>query len=600
MSARYPPIEDHALIGDLKTAALVTTQGSIDFLCFPAFGDPSIFAALLDHVRGGHFQIHPDGEEMRSKQLYITGTNILVTRFSSAQGIGEVTDFMPLDTRGATNLIVRRVQCIQGNMAFRLVCHPAFHYGQHTHQVEPVSEHELRFTEEGEGGLSLRLVATVPLHGEAEQGVAAFTVRAGETVDVVLENGTSTVGPEQVSTLAQQAFEHTWHYWKTWLEQCTYQGDWRELVHRSALALKLMISHEHGSMVAAPTFSLPEKSGGALNWDYRFTWIRDASFSMHALVELGFRQEADDYLRWIERICHRMHRNQDLLSIMYRQDGTTEGLDEQTLSHLEGYRGASPVRIGNQAYQQTQLDVYGELMNAVYLYDLRCEPISYQLWKDIERLLHWLADHWQDKDQGVWEERGAPHSFLYSHVMEWVAFERAVELGNKHSFPVPSRWVEIRDDIFHHIFHDFWDDDQQAFIRAQDDTRMDGSTLLMPMMRMVSGKDEQWLATLRRIEETLVSEPYVYRHLPAAKSPHDENLPEGAFTACSFWYIECLARAGQTNRARLLFDKMTGYANHVGLYSEELGEQGEQLGNFPQALSHLSLISAALYLDRKE
>ena len=461
-----------------------------------------------------------------------------------------------------------------------------------------VSDRELHFTESGELGLSLRLVASVPLRVEGSQGGAVFSVGVGESVDVVLENGTSTLGPEQLGGRVDEAFEHTWQYWKAWLSQCTYQGEWRELVHRSALALKLMISQEHGSMVAAPTFSLPEQPGGNLNWDYRYTWIRDASFSMYALIELGFRQEAEAYIRWIEKICHDMRDKQTLLSIMYQQDGTTTALEEKELTYLEGYRGASPVRVGNQAYQQTQLDVYGELMNAVYLYDQRCEPVSHQLWKDIARLLSWLADHWREKDQGIWEERGEPQSFLYSRLMEWVAFERAVELGTKHSFPVPPRWIEIRDKLFTHVFEDFWDGKQQAFVRAEGSTRMDGSTLLMPLMSIISGKDSQWLTTLRRIEAVLVSDTLVYRHLPETGDSRDESPKEGTFTACSFWYIECLARGGQKDQARLYFDKMIGYANHVGLYSEELGQPGEQWGNFPQALSHLALISAALYLDR--
>ncbi len=586
----YPLIEDHAIIGDLKTAALVEKTGTINFLCFPTFDAPSVFAALLDQKKGGHFKLHPDSQQTSYKQFYMPDTNVLITRFLTPEGIAEITDIMPLDGEKAGNRLVRRVAGITGEVKFQMECSPAFHYGQHPHKITQASDHELLFVEEQAHGLSLRLVSSEPLQQEKKRGTATFTLKAGKQAVFVLENDTSPVIHEQIQQFAQDMFQETLSYWRNWISQCTYRGNWQAEVHRSALTLKLLISHEHGSMVAAPTFSLPEQLGGSLNWDYRYTWIRDASFSMHALIHLGFKKEAEHFIRWIEKICAHLHDKNDTLSIMYRQDGT-QNLQEQTLDHLEGYCQSSPVRIGNQAYQQEQLDVYGELMNAVYLYDKFCEPISHRLWTYIQRLIDWLTDHWQEKDQGLWEERGKSQSFLYSRLMEWVALERSVELAQKHSFPLPTRWIKVRDQLFKNIYKNFWDEQQQAFVKEEGKDTLDASVLLMPIMRIISGKDPQWLSTLQKMEEVLASDVLVLRYLP---KPGKE---EGTFTACGFWYIECLARSGQTDKARLYFDKMLAYGNHVGLYSEEISLQGRQQGNFPQALSHLTLISTALYLN---
>ncbi|MGB6410770.1 MAG: glycoside hydrolase family 15 protein, partial [Candidatus Deferrimicrobiaceae bacterium] len=394
-----------------------------------------------------------------------------------------------------------------------------------------------------------------------------------------------------------RAFKETLNFWRQWVARSTYRGRWRETVNRSALTLKMLTSRSNGSIVAAPTFGLPEEIGGERNWDYRYTWIRDASFTLYGLIRLGYTAEAAAFMRWIEGRAGELNPDGSL-QIMYGIDGRHD-LTEEILPHFEGYRKSSPVRIGNGAYNQLQLDIYGELMDSVYLYDKYGEPIGYDLWSNLVRLIDWVCKNWQKKDEGIWEIRSGQKEFLYSRLMCWVAIDRGIRLAQKRSLPAPfDRWYKARDTIYRDIFKNFWDPRRKAFTQSKGSTVLDAANLLMPMVKFLGPTDPRWLSTLKAIEEDLVEDSHVYRYRVTDGSSDGLQGEEGTFTMCSFWYVECLSRAGEVQKARFFFEKMLGYANHLGLYSEELGPRGEHLGNYPQAFTHLGLISAAHNLDR--
>jgi GH15 family glucan-1,4-alpha-glucosidase len=358
-----------------------------------------------------------------------------------------------------------------------------------------------------------------------------------------------------------------------------------------------MCSARYGSLIAAATFGLPERVGGQRNWDYRYTWLRDSSFSLYAFMRLGFVEEARAFTSWIRDRVHE-DAQRGPLQVMYHPDGRQE-LEEEILDTLRGYKDSKPVRIGNAAYKQLQLDIYGELMDAVYLANKYGDGISHDGWKNLQRILAWLAENWQRPDEGIWEVRGGAREFLHSRLMCWVAFDRMVRLADKRSLAAPvEKWREIRDTIYEDIFNNFWSEELQAFVQYKGAQTVDASVLLMPLMRFISPTDRRWRSTLDAIEKHLTEDSLVYRYDNLSAPVDGLSGSEGSFTACSFWFIECLARSHQLDKARLLFDKMLGYANHLGLYSEQLGSSGEHLGNFPQAFTHLALISAATYLDR--
>jgi GH15 family glucan-1,4-alpha-glucosidase len=599
IGADYQPIEDYGLIGDMHTVALVGKDGSIDFMSFPNFDSPTIFAALLDRRRGGRFFIAPDLSSSAQKQLYLPDTNVLITRWLSAAGVAEITDIMPagrypLDHR---RVLVRRVKCVRGEVLFDLHCEPRFDYGRATHTVH-ARDGQIYFTARDEQGTALRLHHQVPLEVRDGAAVGQFKLSAGQTAAFVLEEATggleSVVGPHTVSDW----FKDTVNFWRTWMGHSRYSGRWQEIVHRSALVLKLLVSHTHGSLIAAPTCSLPEELGGVRNRDYRYTWIRDASFTLYALIRLGYTDEAGAFMRWIADRC--MDLNADgSMQIMYGYDGR-KVLTEQTLPHLEGYRGTAPVRIGNGAYNQLQLDIYGELMDAVYLYNKYGELISDELWSNLVRLVDYVCANWHRPDEGIWEVRGGQQEFLYSRLMCWVAIDRGIRLGDRRSMPYPrERWYQTRDQIYQEIFTEYFDDARQAFVQHKGAKTLDASNLLMPLVRFISPTDPKWRSTLRAMEEELVDDSLVYRYRTSSGAADGLHGEEGTFTMCSFWYCEVLARSGDLPKARFLFEKMLGYANHLGLYAEELGPHGEHLGNFPQAFTHLGLISAAYAIDRK-
>jgi GH15 family glucan-1,4-alpha-glucosidase len=594
----YQPIENYGVIGDLHTVALAGMDGSIDFLCLPEFDSPSVFAALLDAGQGGRFQVAPLLDQAQQKQLYLPDTCVLLTRFLSDAGVAEVSDFMPIADVDDEHDIVRRVKTVRGEIRFRMVCQPRFDYARAAHTVEPTPDGVL-FVSAGPRPLALRLHASVPVRVEDGAAVAEFTLRADEWASFVLEavrpgKDSPAVNPDFVA----EAFKETVNFWRRWIARSTYRGRWREMVNRSALTLKLLTSRRHGSIVASPTFGLPEQVGGERNWDYRYTWIRDAAFTLYGLIRLGFTDEAAAFMRWVEARCHEL-KPDGALQIMYGIDGR-HALPEEHLPHLEGYLGSRPVRIGNGAYSHLQLDIYGELMDAIYLYDKYGEPISHDLWGNVVRFMEWLCANWRQPDEGIWEVRGGRREFLYSRVLCWAAIDRAVRLAQRRSFPSPLlRWHDVRDEIYHDIFARFWNGERKAFVQTPGSTTLDASALLMPLIKFIGPTDARWVSTLRAIERELVSDSLVYRYRHDNRFSDGLTGTEGTFSMCSFWYVECLSRLGDLEQARFYFEKMLGYANHLGLYGEELGYRGQHLGNFPQAFTHLALISAAYDLDRR-
>jgi len=593
------PIQNYGTIGNMRSIALISTTGAVDFFCFPRFDSPTVFAALLDEEKGGSFRIEPQIENLRTRQLYLPDTNVLLTRFLSESGVVELTDFMPIlaGKKGEiyAHQIIRMVRVIKGEVRFQVRCAPRFNYARDGHRA--VGEGTVvRFFPNGQHCPQMALHATVPLAIEDDDAVASFTLKTGDAATFTFGEA----DPE-VKILDQDAienhFQQTVHYWRDWISRSNYKGRWREIVNRSALALKMLCSQEYGSVIAAPTFGLPERIGGERNWDYRYTWLRDASFSLYAFLRLGFTEEAARFTEWLR---DRLHEDAERgpLQIMYREDGSQD-LDETVLEHFSGYKNSRPVRIGNGAFGQMQLDIYGELMDAIYLSNKYGDAISYDDWQGICRILKWLDKNWDRPDEGIWEVRGGARKFLHSRLMCWVAFDRAIRLGRKRSLAAPyADWLVTRDKIYESIFKDFWDNSLKAFVQYQGSKNLDAATLLMPLMRFISPVDPRWLSTLKAIEERLTEDTLVYRYDTQAEAIDGMTGSEGSFVACSFWYIECLARAHQLEKAQLLFDRMLGYANHLGLYSEELGRSGEHLGNFPQAFTHLALISAATYLDR--
>ncbi|MCU7495464.1 MAG: glycoside hydrolase family 15 protein [Ignavibacteria bacterium] len=591
----YQPIENYGIIGDLNTVALVGLNGSIDFMCFPNFDSPSVFAAMLDFSNGGSFCISPKLDNVKNKQLYIPDTNVLLTRFLSFDGVGEITDFMPVEELLKGHILIRRVTAVRGELTFTMNCSPRFNYARSGHSTE-ISNNVVYFRSQGEDKTALRLLSTVNLKVRNGDGFAEFRLKTGETADFILQFvRKSTIEIDDIKQFITENLYETMNYWKDWIAESKYTGRWQEIVNRSTLVLKLMTSCRYGSLVASPTFSLPEFIGGERNWDYRYTWIRDASFTIYTMINLGYTKEAGAFMKWVEKECQDIG-NAGYLGLMHTISGENTP-EEMVLQNMEGYKKSSPVRIGNNAYKQVQLDIYGELMDAVYLYNKYGEPISYSFWNDLVNQINWLLDNWQKEDEGIWEVRGGKRHFLYSRLMCWVALDRAIKLANMRSFPLPGRWVEERNKIFNSIFNDFWNDKLKAFVQYKGADTVDAAALLMPLMRFISSKDPMWLSTLKEIEKELVSDSLVFRYRHKEAAADGLKSGEGTFSMCTFWYIECLSRAGQLQKARLYFEKMIGYANHLGLYAEQLGFQAEHLGNFPQAFTHLGLISAAINLN---
>lgn len=589
-STLQSPIEAHGIIGDMRSAALVADNGSIDFCCWPEFDSPSIFTALLDCDRAGVFELAPDLPGARRQQIYLPDSNVLQTRWIDQDAVVEVTDLMPVAAEAdALPRVIRRVEVRNGTATIRLRCRVRHDYSRADTQAHASGE-DVCFSAEGQP--TLRLSATQALRIEAHSAIAVFELKEGECAEFILGGAED---PMVRAGEGQACLDETLAFWRNWIGHSNYKGRWREMVDRSALALKLLTSRRHGGIIAAATFGLPEAPGGVRNWDYRYTWIRDASFTVYAFMRLGFTTEANDYMRWVRDRVGECCDEPARLGVVYGLDGREE-LPESELDHLSGHGGAKPVLVGNGAHDQVQLDIYGELLDAVYLANKYGEAISHQGWKHVTHIVDKVCSSWHQKDVGIWEMRNPPEHYLHSRLMCWVALDRALRLAEKRSLPAPfERWDKERQAIHDDIWNNFWNADAGHFVQKLGSVELDGSMLLMPLVRFVGASDPQWLSTLEAIERTLVRDGMVYRYR------QDDGLPgdEGAFTACSFWYVECLARAGQVEKAHLEFQQLLRYANPLGLFAEEFDRHGHHLGNTPQGLSHLALISAASFLDRK-
>ena len=587
-------IDAHGIIGDMRSAALINDQGSIDFFCWPEFDSPSIFCSLLDSPAAGIFQLTPDLPQARREQIYLPDTNVLQTRWLSDEAVVEITDLLSVsDDVDDLPLLIRRVRVVSGKATLHMRCAVRHDYARAPTRAT-ADNADVCFEAAGLPGL--RLASSQPLQIDNDAAVACFTLDQDQGAEFVL-GGLDDVRVDSSGT--DLCLQHTLAFWRGWLAQSNYRGRWREMVNRSALALKLLTSRKHGAILAAATFGLPEAPGGERNWDYRYTWIRDASFTVYAFMRLGFVQEANDYMRWLRGRVSDCCGQPMKINILYGIDGR-QHLPETELTHLSGHGGAQPVRIGNEAFDQVQLDIFGELMDAVYLVNKYGEAISHEGWKHTLEVVDQVCETWNQKDVGIWEMRGEQHHFLHSRLMCWVALDRAIRLASKRSLPAPfARWDQTRQAIYEDIWSNFWNEGRGHFVQHIGSTALDGSMLLMPLVRFVAATDPRWSSTLEAIQKSLVRVGMVYRYRNDDSQIDGLQGTEGAFTACSFWYVECLARAGQVEKAHLEFEQLLRYANPLGLYAEEFDSQARHLGNTPQALSHLALISAATFLDRK-
>ena len=595
----YLPIEHHGVIGELHTAALVGIDGSIDWLCLPHFDSPSLFASILDDEKGGFFRIAATSEEARRRQMYLPDSNVLLTRFLTPDGVGEVVDFMPIHVSGGgkrpeDHQVVRIVRGVRGSLPFELSCTPAFDYALTAARCERTAS-GIRFSG---GKRAVDLVTPLPCEPRDGGVVGSFVLKEGDEIPVVLSQADSQPPPplEGLQKRCHEEFRATLRFWQSWISRSQYEGRWREMVKRSCLALKLLTYVRTGAIVAAATSSLPERVGGNRNWDYRYTWMRDAAFTLYAFLRVGLTEEAESFMHFLEARCREIDPERGL-QVLYGIDGRTD-VPESTLDHLDGYRGSRPVRVGNDASRQFQLDISGEVMDAVYLYNKYGEPISHGLWVGVRALADWVCEHWRKPDEGIWEVRGGRHQFTFSKLMCWVALDRAQRLADKRSLPADlPKWIANRDAIYDMIMAQGFSPRRNSFVQTIGGEDLDAAMLLAPMVKFVSPTDPRMRRTLDAMQNNLVSDHLVYRY-DHRIAPDGIGGEEGTFSMCTFWLAEALARAGRLEEARLTFEKMLGYANHLGLYAEEIGLTGEALGNFPQAFTHLALISAAVNISR--
>ena len=597
----YQPIQDYAIVGNCKTTALVHKEGSIDLFCFPRFDSPSVFAKLMDTNKGGSFHCKPNFEPVRKIQRYLHDSNILLTQLFSENQSVEFIDFMPVnDDFDMDNQLIRIVKMVRGKAEFNLTIDIAPDYARHKAHIIKNSNYSLTTSIHSETEEQFGVCSNDPLFDDKDELISTFQMKEGDVRCFVLgqTKDLKSESADYLQNYASDCLDQTLKFWQIWIKQCNYSGKFDVNVRRSALILKLLTSHEFGSTVAAPTFSLPEKIGGDRNYDYRYTWIRDAAFTMFAFMKLGFYQESCQFMNWIQKQIETDTSEDVKLQIMYKIDGDRD-LEEKEIN-LEGYKKSKPVLIGNAATEQIQLDVFGELMDTIYLFDKHGEPISYSFWKSLEKLLEFVCKNWNQPDHGIWEVRETKRHYLYTRVMCWVALDRAVKLVRKRSFPTDlEKWIENKNLIYDDIQNNFWNEDLQSFVHFKGAKTVDCAMLAMPLVHAISPSDEKWKSTMALIKKQLVSDVLVFRNMHD-DLPKEGEHEEGTFMIGAFWYAECLARGGKLKQATHHLEKLLSYGNHVNLFSEEMSLSGMHLGNFPQAFTHLSIISAAHTITKNE
>jgi GH15 family glucan-1,4-alpha-glucosidase len=594
----YLPISAYGLVGDCRSAALIGHDGSVDWLCLPRFDHPSVFGRILDARRGGYWQIAPRGP-YEVAQHYNDRGNVLRTGFTTRTGHAVVSDFMPVHHETLADearphsepRLVRLVECLSGEVAMRSEIHPAPDYGQT--QADRFDNEDGRYHGDTED-LHVCIRATTPVR--AQQVVH---MRAGDSIAFALATNTCgrCDGLDWSIERAWQLLRETQEFWWRWVGRIRYDGPYQQLVSRSALALKLMTYSPTGAIIAAPTTSLPEQIGGERNWDYRFTWLRDASFTLYAFFQLGMLDEAHAFFQWLMRtgIGLRGHPGVDNL---YTLDGERSG-GEQTLSHLEGYRGSAPVRVGNGAARQLQLDVYGEVLDSAYLYARFGGEISHALWKDLHSIVELAIARWQEPDASIWEVRGGERHFTYSKMMCWVAVDRGLRLAERFGLPHDAeRWRSARASIHRRVVTQGWSDRRQAFTQSLGDDVLDAALLRMAQVRFLDDHDPRLVTTVEAIARNL-REGALVRRYRTEESADGVRGDEGAFIMCSFWLVDAYAHLGRLEEAQRLFERLLTYASPTGLLSEEADARtGELLGNYPQAFTHLALVGAAVNIER--
>ena len=589
MADRYPPLRDYAMVGDGRTAALISRDGSVDWWCLPDLDSPSLFGAVLDADRGGHFILAPEGAA-EARRRYLPDTNVLETTFTTATGRVRVTDAMTLPGRGLAPLreLARRVEGLDGRVPMHWRVEPRFGYGLAPTRIEPRTP----FPVATSGGTAVAACAwdagRVDCDGAGIGGRFESRPGARATIALSAAHGEPLVLPARDDV--EQRIDATAEFWRSWSARLAYTGPWRDAVVRSALALKLLIFAPSGAIAAAPTTSLPEAIGGERNWDYRFSWIRDASFTLESLLQLGCRAEAKAFFWWF---MHATQRTLPRLSVFYRLDGGTHA-PERTLP-LAGYRDSRPVRVGNGAVDQLQLDTYGELVDAVYQYAQTGHPIGRGTGRDIARIADFVCTHWREPDSGIWEVRSGPRHHTHSKAMCWVALDRAVRLARAGHVPAghAARWVSEATAIRRFIDERCWSEAKRSYVWYAGAEHLDASLLLLAIMRYDSPDSPRLRTTVDAVRRELAAGPLLQRYTG------DDGLAggEGAFACCSFWLVEALAISGREPDAEPLMGALVALANDVGLYAEEVEPKtGAFLGNFPQGLVHLALISAAIAL----
>ncbi|NPV20704.1 glycoside hydrolase family 15 protein [Bradyrhizobium aeschynomenes] len=583
-------IEDYALIGDCETAALVSRNGSIDWLCWPAFDSDACFAALLGDHNHGRWLIAPQGKVTASSRRYRGDSLILETRFETAAGTVELVDFMP--PRGSASDIVRLVRGISGKVALRMDLIIRFGFGV---EIPWVRRSEDRTALLAVCGPDMTVLHTpVETRGENMTTVAEFEVAAGETVPFVLTYGPSHLAPPKAID-PEQALRDTEAFWRDWSRRCTYQGDHRDLVMRSLITLKALTYGPTGGIVAAPTTSLPEKLGGWRNWDYRFCWLRDATFTLLALMNSGYTEEALAWHNWLLRAAAGAPAH---MQIMYGIMGQRR-LTEWEAEWLPGYEGAQPVRIGNAAHAQLQLDVYGELIDAFHQARMSRLKLDDGTWALECAVLDHLTDVWNQPDHGIWERRGDGRHYVFSKVMTWVAFDRAIKSAERFHLEAPlERWRRLRETIHRDVCEKGFDAGLGSFVESYGSGLLDASLLLLPAVGFLPCSDARIRGTIAAIERHLLRDGFVLRHDPREMSSEEQQPIEGAFLACTLWLADAHVLTGELQKAEILFQRVVEIANDVGLIAEEYDiEARRQTGNFPQALTHIALINTAQNLS---